>query len=1128
MAIRLEDQELLDVFDSEHDDEFNALNEEELGWLKQLVKARDSGSVLAKHRWEQAKSRKATLDTATATNEYPSPLGNIPYWGMRQPLSADIMPTATPVTANEAPPLERGLKNTGIGLINFVPGTINFASNALFNTKEAAQGLLQAGKAIGKAGLWAAVASQNPQASEALKAKGISPDEFNEMFLNDPVMTSLMVIGGVKGLVGGATKLPGLVERGATALDKKLGISTAPVEVPALGSAEMRAEYAAKYPKGYIEDPTQLEGYAEQKAKLQESLAPVKPAEALTPSQMKAQTKKLLEPVTPKEMKAQVEKQARLPIPDPPSAVSGLSDPADAAIVNGGTLENLLGALGDKQMAEFAQANDFAVGWLDWVKDRLNPKSSRSFTATHGGTLPEFFKVADTHPDLFAAYVKKMGAKNDVKTAVTEKIDYGMYKILTNKRDQALFGKYLVAENAAALPDGTPVKGVKLTQLEMRRFASPEFQAAFKYFDENIKTELLTWKDPAGIESFRVTPNDRYMKFMPVSETKSLPKGTWVVDAEGNMFQWTKADTLKHKSAARSLGQTRKVKATAARQATGAGEYWVVDPKLVFENALSDRLTTARNNQMVDLVKTYEVTPEEAKAGVTAEGEPVIRVMVLEKSVAVPKTVADVYNVSNVTSMGVDNPGISAANKVQVSLVLLSPAEAAMHSVNVLAALYRQPGVGGKYGLIGRLIANQPFIVNRFIMATMEIADQHGAKLAANIRRISENGGTRASMFGGEETGLQSIWGFKQVKSSVFDYPTLMRRSLWGLETRARSAMLELLDRSPDTASLSDAKKVAIINNEFATYVRELQPVLVRNMRTSIGLWDAFASAGISLTKGSFKSLVGKSGRPYKPGNVAEVTWAQWGPIITMPIILNKLFDPEHRWPWQIPGLKYGDIRIYKTDKATVDVPLRQYHPAAARGMAVLGGQKTLDDIAKGRAAPQTILDNAWKGLANTGLARFGPLGRTAMAAFMGKIPYLTPQGSLMEAGDKSATQQTQNQWAAAALTAIPMKEVLTGAANKLSNVVGDDDLFLSESLAENLSPTMRRIYTSLATIGERFKIGPNEDILKAYDTAPPDAAAILETIKDIQKKARKITDPQARQEYINKRVARDLPKRAR
>lgn len=79
MPIRLDDSELMDVFREGQDDEFDALNDDERGRLKQLVQASDGGRSLAQKRWgtssisQQALQKQAALKQAAQAGAYPIP-----------------------------------------------------------------------------------------------------------------------------------------------------------------------------------------------------------------------------------------------------------------------------------------------------------------------------------------------------------------------------------------------------------------------------------------------------------------------------------------------------------------------------------------------------------------------------------------------------------------------------------------------------------------------------------------------------------------------------------------------------------------------------------------------------------------------------------------------------------------------------------------------------------------------------------------------------------------------------------------------------------------------------------------------------------------------------------------------
>lgn len=203
-----------------------------------------AGSQLATHRWtlrDIAAKRKKRLEEDTALDLYPT--GGGPDGKMiDKRLFKDVKEKPKPKNLGEAidqmtnvratplptlptipshygpfqvPKAARFFGNIPIGATNLAPGTLNFAGDVAEHPLETARGLAVQIKAGGKAAAWAAAKAMAPSIIPELEAKGITPDDFNEMFLNDPIATCLMILGGVEGLrrgVGGVRKFAGPID----------------------------------------------------------------------------------------------------------------------------------------------------------------------------------------------------------------------------------------------------------------------------------------------------------------------------------------------------------------------------------------------------------------------------------------------------------------------------------------------------------------------------------------------------------------------------------------------------------------------------------------------------------------------------------------------------------------------------------------------------------------------------------------------------------------------------------------------------------------------------------------------------------------------------------------------------
>jgi hypothetical protein len=169
----------------------------------------------------------------------------------------------------------------GIGAANLIPGTINFFTNIVKNPMATTKGLAEQAKAFGKYGLWKMANDVNPVLGAALASKGISPDDFEAMFIADPVAMSTAVLGMAAGI--------GI--KGAKSSPQVRGSFTDRAPAVELPPEDLRAVVAARgYPKNsLLPDMSDPAVAAAQRAKLRESLAKAKGQLPSEPLAAKAQ-----------------------------------------------------------------------------------------------------------------------------------------------------------------------------------------------------------------------------------------------------------------------------------------------------------------------------------------------------------------------------------------------------------------------------------------------------------------------------------------------------------------------------------------------------------------------------------------------------------------------------------------------------------------------------------------------------------------------------------------------------------------------------------------------------------------------------------------------------------------------
>lgn len=252
-TLRLEDNELLDLFDSGSNEEFDALNDDEREWLKQLVTARDSGKALARHRWSQAKERLGTLQAATAQGGYPTPQGIIQPEA-QQPRRLSL----PPVPQGRYPgPVRLGM-NIGKDIVNLPAGMADItaaAAEAIGGQTAALAGypgareyaeergreLLEMGKGMAQFTGQSALALGNL----GIGASPLERAQAMEFLAENPLNAPLSVVGAAAPFLPKSPK-PGPVPRGA--------FETPPAELAAQAARRTANEEAILTGRAAIEN----------------------------------------------------------------------------------------------------------------------------------------------------------------------------------------------------------------------------------------------------------------------------------------------------------------------------------------------------------------------------------------------------------------------------------------------------------------------------------------------------------------------------------------------------------------------------------------------------------------------------------------------------------------------------------------------------------------------------------------------------------------------------------------------------------------------------------------------------------------------------------------------------------
>jgi hypothetical protein len=832
---------------------------------------------------------------------------------------------------------------------------------------------------------------------------------------------------------------------------------------------------------------------------------------------------------------------AKSVFPDSPLLQSGMAEALEAA---GGRLaanshearvEEAAKVLGMTEEEKAAFAGDDVVGtaYATSIGAPPNHPAPASFAQELGdrlrashATSPQLYELRGTP---IGASAVQVAAARDATSGLAALAWEDMRKVLKTREQQTAFARFLNSEAAKAIMEDPERAGnVRIPILTGEERAKIP-QAAIDMWRSKVQPVIESYREPAGIKGKRETESGVYSKLHAVEPDESLP---WDLPVE-------KAPEPGVGGKARPFQSYRFGRAKAAMKATGAGEYYSVDLKDIIEHTLKDRVARAAQNDLLKTVQSYEVKPDEMgnlpktvpfsfagertrqvrvvpvdlgrffpmqfaehgefpalpeiETGKVMVRRPVYPTLTV-KTVMVPEPVRAAMNTVLNPPKEFNVPFVTAFSRIATSTALASFAEGLGHSYVVMRNLWNAPGIGRSLGGPGKFIARLG-PVGRIPMMVADAVNVAGESARADYISGFKHGGFRASQLAGQEHGgLTSIFekvpGLKQMKEAIF--------GLGGMEMKARVALYRCVKEAKP--GIKDDAAWALVNNQLGTYVRDLQPTLVRWLRGS-GI-DPFAAAGVASIKTGLKSLAGRGPHGFSP----EVWWNSLvAPAITL-YLVSKAVDKQHRDPWDVPGFKPGNVLIYQDERKTVWINASNFMGPGTMGIRSLGITSVLSRIAKGSANTDDLI-RAWvTGIANTGMARFSPAIRAGFAATTGTAPYLTSRGDLLRLTPKSQTRQV----------ALNMKE----AAKQLSPfglkaIPGEAEL-TPDTVPGKVAYFLARLTATPVSIR-----GPEKEFASGPDRSG--ASQAYEVARDIAFSAGNITDPEKRDAYVEHRIETDI-----
>lgn len=335
-----------------------------------------------------------------------------------------------------------------------------------------------------------------------------------------------------------------------------------------------------------------------------------------------------------------------------------------------------------------------------------------------------------------------------------------------------------------------------------------------------------------------------------------------------------------------------------------------------------------------------------------------------------------------------DNKALQAVQAAGTVPTLIMPAEAVAHSIGIVGTASRIRW--GKslpveaFETLGGVWAKQAIALKR----AMTLG---GPELTAALERWNRVGLFRAhgmTRLMADKSLFQKatdIPGLRIPKKIAFGHTGYTAWALKGLESRYRIAMAEAIkDMDP---SLTDAQVSLHVNNVAGTYVSKLAPQMARVTAPL----TAFSRARTALPKSAVNYMIGRdaTGRFSK----LQLANAAWSTALST-VILTKMFDKDHRWPWQIPGWSPRRPVVFTLeDGRRVEIPIHVIANPIGRAMQTTGLNNSIESYLKGNRSVYGLGAEAARGLYNYGASFLGPHATSAMIATTGYTPYMTTQG---------------------------------------------------------------------------------------------------------------------------------------
>lgn len=780
--------------------------------------------------------------------------------------------------------------------------------------------------------------------------------------------------------------------------------------------------------------------------------------------------------------------------------------------------DHTVGDIGSRSFALY-QHNQYARQLLSVLGEGLNLKDRKASLPELTQRLDFFGKImmddASKAVDMKNTRVAELqrtykDTVEQAEEAITQEKDVAKRKEMRAALTQKKVGLKMELEALGHTPD-TPIATNRLPQMTSQELqteqANPLWQRAVQFHIDNLQKDLESRAEGAGVESRLYGPRGTYMPLKRYERISDAPKNAKLVTAEGSVagpFDFTRTRTRAAKGRTGAIPPGMFVSMDYMEHAlAGRSERYQSFYRRQMQQGMIDRDLTEPDGTHPDTTtlpdgRTVKVVPTtllDFNTGMEF------------RRVWTPKPIADGYNLAVSKPWNDTLLATKLLNGYATAALVMMPAEATMHSLNMAAVLAATDKVGAHRGLAGDAAQWAP-IVGKWGLALDRMMQQRGAHLAENMQTLAENQGLRTSYFRSLGTTAEAVkevtkgWE-KNPKEWVFGFPD---GATPALEARMRSALLDVVREGEPGITNSDA--VRRVNAMAGTYTTKLAPLVAK----ILGPIYPFSRATTALGRTGVQVMLGVdpvTGRWSPKGFLQNVVTP-----VAAGLLLGKMLDQKGQWSTEKPGYQTGDI-MFDRNGTTYRIPLRLYLQPLYRGLTATGVRSAIDQYIQDEgehafkripslATLQDVEVAQLRGARNYAGNLLGPFLRSLWVLGTGQVPYQLPTGDMLKVEKASLNSPlTERLKAATAQGVAPFQKLEEKGGNNLPTETGRKINRALGVLGVNIKaePTSKQ-QAILASQNSAFKekvdtiIG---DAIRESRNEPPDqqSAYIMQTLRD-------------------------------